>query len=65
MDPNSSSNPIEGFQDQVSQLTEALNAIIGQLNAMNNRLDLLEQNNQAPRVEGPWSIYPRSLVILF
>ena len=60
MDPNPSNNPMEGFQDQVGQLTEALNAVIGQLKSMNNRLDLLEQNNQAPRVEGPRAHHPQA-----
>ena len=51
---------MEGFQDQVNQLTEAINAVIGQINAMTNRLDLLEQNNQAPKVDGPRAYPPQA-----
>ena len=50
---------MEGLQDQVNQLTEALNAVIRQLNAMTNRLDLLEQNNQALRVDGQRAYHPQ------
>ena len=60
MDPTSSSNLMEGFQDQVNQLTEAFNAVIGQLNAMTSRLDQLEQNNQAPRRDGPRAYPPQA-----
>ena len=60
MDPTSLSNPMEGFQNQVNQLTEAINAVIGQLNAMTNRLDQLEQNNQAPRGDGPRAYPPQA-----
>ena len=51
---------MEGFQDQVNQLTEAINAVIGQLNAMTSRLDQLEQNNQAPKRDGPRAYPPQA-----
>ena len=56
MDPSPSSpqSPSKGgIQGQISQLTEAVNAILGQLTNVTLRLDHLEENRSSPKRRVP------------